>query len=357
MREVSRSAIVARKACEMKRYLAYEFRSTGVSPKDFKETPTSVNLGALPKVRGAIFHAISLAIVEGATTKEWQELLTRQADVLPPSVKTVQSTLIRRAMLGWELIRGPLWRADFDVISAEQAWKWAITPTVYQPLRMDKILRRKSDNALGIFDYKTMGSFQPNWPRQMEISDQTHTYIQALKERSGEFVLGMCYDGVIIGKMYKGVQKSPFVTGYLKGGKMTDKWSAGAETVDLCAYSDDKWLEWIHDKLGKLTELYVTTGFINPPADLLLHTRASIGRAEEEWLDRVDVVEGIRKDHGEDSPEYAVALGLIERNPDNCFKYGVDYACPFVEQCWQGFNIDDDFEPRVNHHGTDDDTE
>lgn len=352
MIRVSRSAIVTRKLCEMRRYRNYEFRGSGISPKDFTETePNVIGLSALPKVRGAIFHNLSLAIVEGAERKDWVEVLKRESQVLPEGIRKLQSTLIRRAMIGWELIRGPYWRQEFDVISAEEEWTWQITPEVVQPLRLDKILRRKYDGCLGILDYKTMGNVDPNWMRRMEISDQTHTYIQALKERSGEWILGMCYDGVIIGKFKNGEQQSPFVQGYEKNGKISPKWSAGSHSVDLTDYNDDKWLEWIHDKAKVLKDLYCTTEFINPPAQRLLHTKHSIGRAEEEWGDRIGHVETIRATFGEDSHEYDLAMGLIEKNPDACFKYGVGNACPFVAQCWQGMPVDDDdFEPRKDHH-------
>lgn len=354
MKRVSRSAIVTRKQCEMKRYQQYELRGHGIQPKDFSDTDGVVGMGALPKVRGALFHDTALAIVEGASTKEWQDQLTAKSTVLPASIRDVQSTLIRRALLGWQIVRGDFWRAHYDVISAEKEWLWQLSPRIVQPLRLDKILRRKDDGHLGIFDYKTMGSVDPNWIQRMEFSDQTHLYVQALKERSGEFVLGICYDGVVIGKMYKGVQKSPFVTGYEKNGKVSATWTSGSTAVSLTSYSDDKWLDWMN-KQGKLEELYVTTDFLNPPPQMLLHTKHATARAEEDWLDRIDSLEAIRESMGEDSPHYRYQLNEIEKNPDQCLKYGLDYACPFVAQCWRGHGIDDDFEPRKDHHAEGDD--
>ena len=348
---VSRSAIVTRKNCEMRRYLTYDFRRQGIQPRDFAAKAGQVSMSALPKVRGAIFHNLSLAIVQGQSPKEWQQMLTDQAQQLPEHIRAQQTTLIRRAMLGWELVRGKQWRQDFDVISAEESWQWQLTPQISEPLRMDKILRRKDDGALGIFDYKTMGSSDPNWIQRMELSTQTHLYAQALKERSEEWILGICYDGVVIGKIKDNIQRSPFVIGHMKNGKVSPKWSAGSTVVDLSSYSDEKWLEWIQGTDG-LNDLYQTTGFLSPPPEVLLHTKHSIGRAEEEWLDRTENVETIRETYGESSPEFRQALNLIEKNPDMCLKYGVDYACPFVGQCWHGWPIDDQFEARVDHHQT-----
>lgn len=345
----------ARKACEMKGYLTYYYRRTGVTPKDFPEQSGEVSMAALPKVRGTIFHELSLAIVEGATSKDVHELLQHHASVLPSSVRASQTTLIRRAMLGWELVRGEWWRQHFDVVSAEDAWTWQLSPMIAQPLRMDKILKRKADGLLGIFDFKTLTSVDPNWSRRMMISDQTQLYVQALKEYSKSWILGMCYDGVVVGSMRKGVQKSPFITGYLKNGVISAKWSAGSESVDLSDYSDAKWLEWMQKQPGTLEDLYCTTEFLNPPPIHLLHTKASMARAEEEFHYRVGIVEGIREAHGEDSDAYEQALGLIEKNPEQCFKYGVDFACPFVLQCWDGHKVDDTFEPRKDHHAGDDD--
>jgi hypothetical protein len=346
---VSRSAIVTRKQCEMKRYVGYEFRGTGVQPKDFTQKAGHIGMAALPKVRGAIFHNLSLAIVQGAEPSDWQPLLKQQIVLLPEEIQAQQLVLIRRAMLGWELIRGKQWRQDFDVISAEESWQWPLTPNISEPLRMDKIIRRKDDRSLGIFDYKTMGNSDPNWVHRLELSDQTHLYVQALKERTDEWILGICYDGVVIGKIKDGVQRSPFVVGYMKNGKVSPKWSAGSTLIELKDYSDEKWLDWIQGTDG-LNDLYQTTGFLSPPTEVMLHTKASIGRAEEEYLDRVSRVENVREVCGEDSIEFRQALALIEKNPDQCLKYGVDYACSFVGQCWHGWPLDEQFEPRVNHH-------
>ena len=347
----SRSAISTRKSCEMKGYLTYYYSDTGVVPKDFPEKSGEVSMSALPKVRGTLFHELSLAIIQGATPKDITQLVDDGSKVFPSSIRSEQAALIRRAMLGWELIRGRWWREHFDVISAEDAWAWKMSPNVVQPLRMDKLLRRKSDQLLGIFDYKTLSSVDPNWPKRMEISDQTNLYIQALKEFSGEWILGMCYDGVVVGAMKKGVQRSPFVLGFKKNGIVSAKWTSGCENVDLSTYSDEKWLEWIQKQPGTLEELYTTTEFLNPPPSVLLHTKASTARAEEEFNHRIQIVESIRSTYGEDSGEYSSILGLIEKNPDQCYKYGVDFACPFVFQCWHGHRIDPDtFDPRIDHH-------
>ena len=356
IKRVSRSAIVTRKQCEMKRYLQYEFRSTGIQVKDFVPLEQgTIGLGALPKVRGALFHEISLAIVEGASQIQWQKMLTEKATVFPSDIRKVQTTLIRRAMLGWEKFRGPYWKRHFDVISAEQAWQWHLSPRIVQPLRLDKILRRKDDGVLGIFDYKTMGSVDPNWIQRMELSDQTHLYVQALKEHSGEHSLGICYDGVVIGKWSKGWHRSPFVMGYMKNGQVVGKYSTGATAFDLCDYSDDAWWAWTEKAGIDVQELYPTTEFLNPPPAMLLHTKTATARKEEEWDDLVNVVEAAREKWGEQSMEYRYLLQGIEKNPEQCLKYGLDYACPFVAQCWRGLPFDSEFEPRVDHHREGDD--
>jgi hypothetical protein len=341
---VSRSAIVTRKQCEMRRYLQYELRGTGVSP-------VSQFGGNLTAVRGQLFHDISFQIIQGAPQREWQESLSRNITSL--KLTPQDHALVRRAMLGWQRVRGGWWQEHFDVLSAEAEWSWPITPSIHQPLRMDKILRRKDDKALGIFDYKTMGSVTPNWIEKMLNSDQTHLYIQALKERSGEHVIGMCYDGVIVGKNAKGIQRSPFVTGHQKNGKVSAIWSQGSYPYDLTNYTDDQWMDWIlkHDRV--LDELYCTTDFLSPQANAMLHTKNSVGRGEEEFKHRVGLIEGIRETYGEQSAEYQQGLNLIEKNSEHCLKFGVGYQCPFVQQCWQGFPVDEQFAPREDHHAQD----
>lgn len=310
----------------------------------------TISMSALPKIRGSISHNLALAIVEGAEQKDWQDILNRDAHLLPESVRKTQTTLIRRAMIGWELIRGPWWRSNFDVVSAEKEWTWQLSDTVAQPLRLDRILRRKDDGLLGIMDFKNLGSIDPNWIPRMMIDDQTTLYTQALKERSGEWILGMCYEGVLVGKLKDGVQRTPFVTGFKKGNSVSPKWSYGSETVDLTDYPDDKWLEWIHGKANQLKECYATTGFLNPVPSVLLHVKNSTARAEESWQHRVNSVETIRQEFGEDSTEFHTILGLIEKNPSMCYKYGVGHACAFVDQCWRGYPLDNNFEPRQDHH-------
>lgn len=348
---VSRSAITTRKQCEMKRYLTYHFRKKGIVESDFIEKDKIISMASLPKVRGQIFHSTSLDIIRGH--QNWKEQLSQNCAVLPVSVRFHQETLIRRAMIGWELVRGPHWRDNFDVMSSEESWEWELASGIVEPIRMDKVLRRKDDGLLGIFDYKTLSSVDPNWTRRMEVSDQTHLYIQALKEKSGEWCMGMCYDGVVIGSMKSGIQRSPFITGYEKGGKITGKWSAGSSLVDISSYSDEKWLEWMLKQGRLLYDLYTTTEFINPPAAVLLHTKQATGRAEIEFHERVRAIEGIRTDYGEQSAEYSSCLPLLERNGEACYKYGIEFACPFTGVCWDGQTIDDDdvFEERVDHHG------
>lgn len=319
--------------------------------KDFGKRDNEISYAALPKVRGAIFHNLSLAIIEGADAHEWQKQLTEESRVFPSEIRTVQATLIRRAMLGWEKFRGGYWRQHFDVISAEKEWTWPITPAILQPLRLDKILRRKADRRLGIFDYKTLGSVDPNWIQRLELSDQTHLYVQALKERSGESILGICYDGIVIGKFSKGWHRSPFVMGYMKNGQVTTKYSSGAEAFDLTTYSDEKWWEWIEKQKIDLAELYPTTDFLHPPPQMLLHTKYATGLAEERWGSLTDLLEAAREQYGESDSNYTYLLQSVEKNPEQCLKYGLDYACPFVQQCWRGFPVDDQFEPRIDHHG------
>lgn len=349
---ISRSAVVARKTCEMKRFWNYHARPfhdevvAGIVPRE--SSPRS----ELPRVRGQIFHEAAAKLFAG---EDWITYVNTECSAkLHPDVHPAeQAALIRRALLGWTVVRAEV-LADYTVVSAEQEWSWALTPELHQSLRLDRILRRNDDGTLLIFDFKTMKSPDPNWVERLQNSEQTHLYIQALKERSAEWVMGMMYDGLIIGSLDdEGHQKSPFVRAYRKrDGSLSAKYVAGAPQVSTLDWTDQDWLAWAKET-QILGDLYCTTGPLLPPSDQLLATKANTIGAETRWTERLAALRAVGEAYGFDSEDYLDLFHQsVERNPDACLKYGREHACPYHSLCWQGAYPDPDlFVSREDHHG------
>ena len=340
MIHTSRSAIVTRKTCAMKRYWAYEAQHPDI--------PTDQQVGGLTPVtdpthhakqRGTLFHAL----MEAATLGE--DIDAAATRLTTPELDRTLLTLCRRAAKGWRLLHAE-WLQDYTPLSAEVEWEWALSPYVAQSLRLDQILRHNDSGSLLILDYKTMARPDPNWVYRLWHSDQTHLYIQALIERTQELV-AMQYEGIVIGTYEKGVYKSPLVSAFLtKQGHTVPGWVAGATRIDTTEWADDEWLAWMQEHVA-LHDLYCTTGPLQPTTQSLLATKNATARAELQWADTLAQITST------DDPDAQALLReqLIERNPDACYKYGYGYACPFVPLCWHGHAPDPQaFLPRQDHH-------
>jgi hypothetical protein len=350
MIHISRSAVVTRKTCEMKRFWNYH-----ATPFAGQTVPGIVPLTAsprseLPKLRGQIFHEAAARLFDGG---DWQSYISEACRTLlhPDLFPDEQAVLVRRALLGWSVVRAEVLN-DYTVVSAEQEWVWPMAADVAQTLRLDRVLRRKDDGTLAIFDFKTLKAPDPNWVERLQHSEQTHLYIQALRERADEWVMGMIYDGLIIGSLdEQHHQKSPFVRAYRrKDGSWSAKYVAGAPAVTTCDWDDAEWLAWAQET-GILPDLYCTTGPLLPPTDHLIRTKQATVEGERRWALRLEELASVQ-----DDPEaYQLAWdSLIERTPDACLKYGIDYACPYHALCWQGAQPEPDaFTTREDHHALD----
>lgn len=362
---VSRSAIATRKLCEMKRFNAYhrlhpDYQATGqvggLAPID--ETTTG-----FAKLRGQLIHTCLDLAVKG---EDWQDWLMKQPAMLPPPFGTLMeaeqklwSCLIRRAVQGWLNVRwhgsGQL-SQDFEAVSAEEEWSWQLHPLVAQSLRMDQIWRRKTDGGLMIVDFKTMSRPDANWIDRLRNSDQTHLYVQALVERTQEPVIGIQYEGIILGSKDKdGRHKSPFINFYNKGAGLSTKWSAGSAYYSTTHMRDSDWLGLVGPDLQ---DLYTTTGPLYPPPAQLLQTKDATVAAEVEWADKIARLEACADTYGADSQEYDSLKGrLIERNAEACLKFGWGYACPYMGLCWDAHQPDtESFMPRIDHHAIPEET-
>jgi len=362
----SRSAVVTRKSCEMKRFLNYDYPHPFASPVTGIVPLTELSAkSTLPRERGKILHEAAEALFKG---QDWKQIIRdRCREWIGERYRDEQEVLIRRAILGWSVKRAELLE-HYSVMSAEAEWSWQMYDNIRQVLRMDRILRRTEDGLLAILDFKTMKAPDSNWIARMQHSDQTHLYIQALKERTNEYVLGMIYEGIIIGSMnQEGRQQSPFVMGWKKpNGFLSPKYVAGWPKVWTLDWSDKRWLEWAQtpvlvkgENVTILDELYCSTGIVSPSNKQLLETKSSTAHAELRWYNKVQEIRQIAETYGTDSLEFEGSVAMnVERNPDTCLKFGYDYQCPYHRVCWDGAYVDEEtFTSREDHHAPQSETE
>jgi|GEM_PF-1569063 len=346
--QISRSAVVTRKLCPMKRWWSYH----ALHP----EVPVETQVGGLTPVqppavtailRGQWIHramqqAISLTMGQ---SDPWSLSDQIQTDIptLSPIIQNDWDTLIRRLVWSWMLVRGHNLLTRFQPISAEQEWIWSLHPLVAQSMRMDQIWRERRTGQLLILDFKTLSRPDANWTQRIMMSDQTHSYVQALTERTQEHLLGIQYEGLLIGTMDidLGCQKSPYLTAYQRGESLIPTYSSGSRVVRT-DWDDATWQAWIPRSV--LDSLFCTTDIIHPSSNQLLQTKAATVTAEIHWASLVAEVEA--------APEKREAL--IERNADACLKFGWGHACPYLQLCWYNSIPDcDTFMPRVDHHVND----
>ena len=344
--QISRSAVVTRKLCPMKRWWSYH----ALHP----DLPADTQVGGLQPIvaptvtailRGqwihrAMEHAINVAC---GHVDPW-DLATQIATDLPTLEAHRASsweTLIRRLVWGWMTVRGEALLDRFQPISAEQEWEWSLHPLVAQSMRMDQIWRERASGRLLIVDFKTLAKPDANWGERYAMSDQTHSYVQALIERTHEPILGIQYEGLLIGTADEelGCQRSPYVGAYAKGQTLLPSYAPGSRFTRLPEWDDATWREWLPRPV--LDTLFCTTEPLHPPSAQLLQTKAATVAAEVHWASLVAEVEA--------TPEKREAL--IERNPDACLKFGWGHACPYMHLCWSGFTPDTEtFTPRIDHH-------
>lgn len=345
---ISRSAVVTRKLCPTKRWWSYH----ALHP----DRPAEAQVGGLEPVvpptvtailRGQWIHRAMEQAIHTATGRADSWVLADQIAADLPTLDAQRAssweTLIRRLVWGWMTVRGAALLDRFQPISAEQEWEWSLHPLVAQSMRMDQIWRERASGRLLIVDFKTLAKPDANWGERYAMSDQTHSYVQALIERTHEPLLGIQYEGLLIGTADDelGCQRSPYVGAYAKGQTLLPSYAPGSRFVRLPDWDDATWRDWLPRPV--LDSLFCTTDPLHPPSAQLLQTKAATVAAEIHWASLVAEVEA--------DPDKREAL--IERNPDACLKFGWGHACPYLHLCWSGFTPDaESFRPRIDHHAT-----
>lgn len=337
--EFSRSEIVTEDLCPTKAYQTYREDGTGYVPAGSYENLTTL--------RGTAGHKGTELFFNKGENSEWREVIADQFRKLDEPHRTINTTLIRRAVWVWSLDKFPQMNAEWKPLGAEVPFKWQFVPGLFQPLRQDQLFEHRENGSIITYDFKFTGSPDLNWTERKKISKQTHLYIKALKDvLPDKHIAGMVYQCIEIGKWddKRGIHKSPFVTGWqTKTGKVTPKWAYGYEHADLCVYSDEKWLEWAR-KSNALEGLIWSTDIILPSDDDLIRTQEATGTQMLDYAVKLARVEN-------SMDKQAEARKLFQRNDEACLKFGWGHVCPHYNRCWKGHQLDlETFEPRKDHH-------
>ncbi len=364
MIRISRSAVATRKLCPMKRYWEYhaphpdvpEAGPVGIRPTGLVRAELS---------RGTLLHAM---IEQGLRAQQQHSGHSEQTTPAMAAIEAVaddameglelsrpEIAMIRRAAKGWFVFEYPRIAQEYLLLSTEEEWQWAMSPLITQNLRMDSLWKHRHNGTLMILDYKTMASMDVSWIMRMRLSEQTHLYIQALKERTQAHNIHMQYEAIVLGRTEDrgpgALPRGPLTNVYLTAhGEMTfdvrrsPAGAKGRHPIPV-GVTDPEWLALV-TREGVQDSIYATSGPLMIPAVHLLATKAATVMAEMRWADTIAQIEAAP------SPEVRQLRveTLVERCSDACVKYGMARPCPYHELCWDQVAPDSDFAPRIDHH-------
>jgi hypothetical protein len=383
---IDRSRVEAREDCPMLRFLNYDFEETGIEAES----------QSLPLLSGIAIHAAHARLLAGGDLDTVVSEVIRDyideiklrglygLDVTNDIIRE-QSSLLEGMLRVWAVERMPRILEEYEVVSIEQTFDWALAPGLVQRLRMDAILRRRDDGLLHILDYKTMKYPSEMFFEQKEHDLQTCLYLQALKERSGEFVGGMLYEGLIKGRFAKDsakaspfygqkIQQSPYTIAYKLNGVTP------SESVYQTNYTPKKgyhkvrtfdempmkrWVEehMLHPGMDDVqpNELFVSIPAIAPPPSELEEVKAQVIFEETKYHDDLSLYRSLKKDaDAGDIIAAGMAAQVLRRmapkRRGRCFKYGQDNKCVFTDVCFNQGAMpleEGGFRRRRPHHDTD----
>lgn len=388
---IDRSRVETRQACPRQRYYQYDYLSEEALVQDDPDAVGGIarTLGSLPLLNGIAIHAAHARLLAGwsidkvintalgdYSTEIEAKGVFGQNDT--QALITDQMAMLEGMVRLWAKWRLPAILDEYDLAyfngepAIEQAWEWQMAPGLVQRLRMDAILRRKGDGMLHILDYKSAKHVDNAWSAKFEHCLQTELYVQALKEKTGEEVGGMLYEGLVKGAWKVDtafsspfcntrIQASPYCYAYLLDGGDTGKvWSIpytakkGFKKVRITDIMPTK--EWVEEHLQfavQPSELFVVVPPITPPPFELERVKRQVITQELYYHQQLAEYRRLLRagcaDEAEDLLDiFAPQVGA------NCVKYGPDYACPFLEGvCWSRGSQpleDGGFEKRTPHH-------
>jgi hypothetical protein len=280
-----------------------------------------------------------------------------------------QSDLLHSLITHWCELHLARLLNEYTVISVEVEQSVVFQPIQYLPpdlagilrplefpFRADAILRRKSDEAIFIFDFKTTKAASEDWAVNLDHSLQSCTYLEACSLHLGEYVAGIIYAGMVKGRReedkalsspYRGniIQYGSFLYGWAdKAGVVYKDYVKGRQRVYLGVRSVRELTQ-----LGYKMETYFPITVPWKPINIPTVIGQQIV-AENNYQNSLDALDqwGMER-------QRAIST-LMEQHQFSCYKYGTKHPCQFVQICHGGLypdEIPNFYEERVDHHGAD----
>ena len=373
-----RSRIVTREECERKRFNNYDY------PIDGKPTGLQRRQMSLPLLNGEWIHEGHARVLAGQPIEKVVGDI-RQAYSADVAAKGVfgeadtdwlireQTHLVEGMLRGFALVQMPRILDEYEVVSIEESWDWHLAEGLVQKMRMDALLRRRSDKLLHILDYKALAYASEDWRRKQERTRQTSLYTLAVQEHYGEAVGGIMYvasvkgswktDNAKLSPFYgQKIQHSPYLYAYQHPQTLDTQtaWTNRKGFVKFRTYeqmSMEAWVNWLQENEPEtLAGQFIFVPPILPTPKELQRVKTLVIREELTYIRRYEHWQNLQARGLHEEAQDYLDYVLAPMREEACYKYGGEHVCMFCEGIC--FNdgadplADGDFEPRIPHHST-----
>jgi hypothetical protein len=380
---VSRSAIQTRLKCRRERQLGYDYEGTGIVRNGSKFDAMIGNCahtGLADMLRRAKTGLGGYVTSRSMAVKELTQWFTANGFDIEGEDRHAfqeQRWLLLILLYGWEKFRLPAIIREYTIEQVEREQLVEFKPSDYLPnglaevvkpvqlpLRLDALLRRKSDQLLFILDFKTVSSPTDDWNVMLDNSLQSHLYVEAAKLIVNEPIGGIMYEGLVKGKRqmdnaisspFRGqtIQYGSFLYGWEKAGTLYKDYVKGRQRAFIPAHQSNEKVEHMVEAVLPGLGFDMSSYFPNTLPWMPLDSHFVIGQVivnENEYANNLETVNS----YPEGSPLRAYYNEvLFEQNLDGCFKYGAKHPCMFVDICHNKIHPDEIkqlYSPREDHH-------
>lgn len=321
---INRSALETLFECEHRRYYEYELDGTGVVPvKGMSDTDIGLAL------HDALHQTL---LTEG--TYQYRDL---------PQFGKEDNTLLAGLVLTFKRHIMPVLLEEYEILSMEQEWSVPLGEFDLS-MRMDVIARHKASGQLEIFDWKTKKAL--GWIRDTSYSFnlQTALYTWAVEQKTEEPCRGMTY--VIFEKgdvkfdksktFDHKIRQSPYCYGYKsEHGAYQAKWSKGWQKFPTWTEVEiDTWVHKVMDAADRQATYQILPNLTLDPT-----------------VRETMIANALRREEIFKQCTASKSPGLLFRNHQACYKYGEEYACPYIGLCWYNKpTTPEQFTERIPHH-------